>query len=99
MLAYQNQTLCFRNLFRYVGRCAFDYWVQVVQVETAQVSIHPKNFNQYLHLQQLKRFIPITDSRCLRVEPSWMFDNKEEFGILRLNEILLAGTHDAAAFQ
>jgi len=82
----------------YVGRCAFDYWVQVVQVETAQVSIHPNNFNQYLHLQQLKRFIPITESRCLRVEPSWMFDNKEEFGKLRLNEILLAGTHDAAAF-
>ena len=42
--------------------------------------------------------IPITDSRCLRVEPSWMFDNKDSFGDLRLKDILLAGTHDAAAF-
>ena len=71
----------------------------MVQVEIARISVHPNNFSQYLHLQQLERSIPITESRCLRVEPNWMFDNKEEFGSLRLNEILLAGTHDAAAFQ
>ena len=71
----------------------------MVQVEIAQVPINPNNFSQYLHLQQLKRSSPISELRCLRVEPNWMFDNKEEFGSLRLNEILLAGTHDAAAFQ
>ena len=71
----------------------------MVQVEIAQVPINPNNFSQYLYLQQLKRSSPISELRCLRVEPNWMFDNKEELGSLRLNEILLAGTHDAAAFQ
>ena len=85
--------------FSYIGKCAFDYWVQVVQSDVTKISNHATNFKEYFTLQKTRKWLPVTESRCLRAEPSWMSDHKEEFGELRLKDILFVGTHDAAAFQ
>merc|ERR1712136_519583 len=66
----------------YAGRCAFDYWVQVVQVEIAQVPINPNNFSQYLHLQQLKRSSPISELRCLDIRVGYYPYTKEKFWLV-----------------
>ena len=60
--------------------------------------MHPSRF---LNLEKLPNGIyePVTESRCLRVEPSWMYENRELIGDMRLKDILMTGTHDAAAFK
>ena len=72
----------------------FQYWVQVTQDETQTVI---QNFDSLNTTK--RRLIPVTTARCLRVEPEWMYDNQGLIGDLRLKDISLTGTHDAAAFK
>ena len=90
---------CFRN--RYVGRCAFEYWVQIVEDTASWQQNHDRHPSRFSNLEKLPNGIyePVTESRCLRVEPSWMYENKELIGDMRLKDILITGTHDAAAFK
>ena len=90
---------CFGN--RYVGRCAFEYWVQIVQDTSSSQRNHHRHSSRLSNLEKLQNGIyePVTESRCLRVEPSWMYENKELIGDMRLKDILITGTHDAAAFK
>ena len=41
---------------------------------------------------------PLTGSRCLKVQPTWMFDNKVALEKLRFLDLKLTGTHDASAY-
>ena len=72
----------------------FEYWVQIIQDESQTVIQNFDSLNK-----KKRRLIPVTTARCLRVEPEWMYDNQELIGDLRLNDISLTGTHDAAAFK
>ncbi|XP_046677234.1 uncharacterized protein LOC124365308 [Homalodisca vitripennis] len=38
-------------------------------------------------------------SSCLRTNPSWMSDHREDLGRLRLTELFIPGTHDSAAYS
>ena len=85
----------------YTGNCAFNYWVQVVQDEGLRDYTENQRMIRFSgpNITRNKKHKPVTEARCLRVEPSWMFDNKELLGDLRLKDILLTGTHDAAAYK
>ena len=89
-------------IISYIGKCAFDYWVRVEQPEIRPYFNVPEDLiNEFVDssVEMESDYKPITESRCLQVEPRWMYDNQELLGDLRLKDILLTGTHDAAAFK
>ena len=72
--------------------------MRIEQPEVPGVRADLINKSDYF-VKRKRKYKSITESRCLRVEPRWMYDNQELIGDLRLKDILLTGTHDAAAFK
>nr|XP_023026209.1 uncharacterized protein LOC111514202 [Leptinotarsa decemlineata] len=38
------------------------------------------------------------DSRCLAIQPTWMSDNRESIGDLKISSMLIPGTHNSGSF-
>ena len=56
-------------------------------------------FPYWIQLEDIRSGHSVTEPRCLKLEPSWMFDRKKEIGHLFLNDLSMAETHDAAAYK
>ncbi len=56
-------------------------------------------FDYWVRLVDKTTRSPVTKTRCLELQPSWMSDNAEALGSLKFSDLMMVKTHDAAAYK
>ena len=74
--------------------------IQLKNLSSAEIGYKSRCVFPYsVRVLNSSTLMPMSNARCIKAEPEWMWERKEYLGDFAISELMLVATHDAGAYK